>query len=65
MEPKQECMGMPQELREKYRCAEGKELLVCDECGLLFCSDPKIGKKVPYSDLLMYRCYGCGTGGIR
>jgi hypothetical protein len=65
MEPKPEYMGMPQELREKYRCTVGKELLVCDECGLLFCGDPKIGNKVPYSDSSIYRCYGCGIGGLR
>jgi len=65
MEPKKDYIGVPQELREKYRCAEGKELLVCDECGLLFCGDPKMGSRVYYSDLIIHRCYGCTMGGMR
>lgn len=58
-------MGLPsKELQEKYSCTEGKELYVCDLCGLLFCSEPILSPKMPNSDLIIHKCYACRVGGL-
>jgi hypothetical protein len=54
------------EMREKYKCSEGKELLVCDFCGHLYCGHPKEGEKDPHSDLIIHRCVSCNPfGGLK
>lgn len=52
------------ETLEKYNCPDGKELYVCDLCGLLFCSEPILSPKVPYTDLIKHKCYACREGGL-
>lgn len=52
------------EAQEKYSCAEGKELYVCDQCGLLFCSEPIVTPKIPHMDLVVHKCYACRIGGL-
>ena len=54
------------DLVEKYKCVDGKMLLVCDVCGYLFCGYPTEGQKDPYSGLIMHRCGSCSPyGGIK
>ena len=55
-----------QEIKEKYSCVEGKELYICDLCGLLFCSEPILAPKVPFSNnLIVHKCYACRAGGLK
>lgn len=53
------------EAQEKYGCTEGKELFVCDQCGLLFCSEPITYPKIPDSDVIVHKCYACREGGLK
>lgn len=47
------------EWQEMYGCTEGKVLLVCDECGHLYCAvEEEVTKE-------WHRCYGCREGGIK
>jgi len=54
-----------EELKKQYKCPEGKELLVCDQCGLLFFGKKEVGVKVPNSKAMVHKCYGCREGGLR
>lgn len=49
----------------KYDCTEGKILLVCDFCGLLFCDTPGSGYKDSWSSLIIHKCYACKAGGLK
>lgn len=53
-----------EESLEKYSCPEGKELLVCDLCGLLFCGLPKYPLKDEWSDYIPQYCHACHVGGL-
>ena len=58
-------MKATDELKDKYKSPEGKELLVCDQCGLLFFGNLESGVKVPNSKVRVHKCYGCREGGLR
>ncbi len=47
------------EAMERYACCDGQVLLLCDECGYLFCGKESYAKKEKH------RCYACYSEGIK
>lgn len=58
-------MKPTEEQLDKYQCTNGKTLLVCDLCGHLYCGYEHEGAVVPYTKLVIHKCFSCSIGGLK